>query len=240
MAAASVWWRHVELPRHRFASGCAFAIPDRIRQAAQSLVHGVLEPCSAVAARDDVRLATDNGHEQGPSVFERAKYWARAVKRDVVALYLAARDPRTPWYAKAVVLAVVAYALSPVDPIPDFIPVLDYLDDLLIVPLGILLAIRLVPVDLMAEFPHTAAARPLPCPRWIGMTNHKGNGGTIYRPATQIDATPPHAWSCAQLRARPAPAASRCRARGSARLLPDAASRCPRQERRRPGEPCRG
>ena len=78
--------------------------------------------------------------------------WAREIKRDVHALHLAARDPRVPWYAKAVAIAVAAYALSPIDLIPDFIPVLGYLDDLLIVPLGILLAARLVPRDLMAEF----------------------------------------------------------------------------------------
>ena len=85
--------------------------------------------------------------------------WARALERDVVALWLAARDHRTPWYAKLVAGAVAAYALSPIDLIPDFIPVLGYLDDLVIVPLGILLAIRLVPEALMAEFRAAAAAR---------------------------------------------------------------------------------
>ena len=78
--------------------------------------------------------------------------WARRVKRDVVALWLAAHDPRVPWYAKLVAGAVAAYALSPIDLIPDFIPVLGYLDDLIIVPLGILHAIRLVPSVLMQEF----------------------------------------------------------------------------------------
>jgi uncharacterized membrane protein YkvA (DUF1232 family) len=80
------------------------------------------------------------------------RQWARAVKRDVHALYLAARDPRVPWYAKLVAVAVVAYALSPIDLIPDFIPVLGYLDDAVIVPAGILLAVKLVPADLMREF----------------------------------------------------------------------------------------
>jgi uncharacterized membrane protein YkvA (DUF1232 family) len=65
---------------------------------------------------------------------------------------LAARDPRVPWYAKLVAVAVVAYALSPIDLIPDFIPVLGYLDDAVIVPAGILLAVKLVPADLMREF----------------------------------------------------------------------------------------
>jgi uncharacterized membrane protein YkvA (DUF1232 family) len=85
--------------------------------------------------------------------------WARTLKREVVALWLAARDRRTPWHAKTVAGAVAAYALSPIDLIPDFIPVLGYLDDLLIVPLGIALAIRLVPAALMAEFRAEAARR---------------------------------------------------------------------------------
>src|SRR5205807_4168518 len=84
--------------------------------------------------------------------------WARAIKRDVHALYLAARDPRVPWYAKAVALAVAAYALSPIDLIPDFVPVLGFLDDLVIVPLGIMLALRLIPPAIMAEHRATAAA----------------------------------------------------------------------------------
>jgi uncharacterized membrane protein YkvA (DUF1232 family) len=92
-------------------------------------------------------------------LFDRLKLWARALKRDIVALWLAARDRRTPWHAKAVAGAVVAYALSPIDLIPDFIPVLGYLDDLLIVPLGIALAIRLVPASLMDEFRAEAARR---------------------------------------------------------------------------------
>lgn len=85
-------------------------------------------------------------------MFETAKRWAREIKRDVVALYLAGRDARTPWAAKIVAIAVVAYALSPIDLIPDFIPVIGYLDDLLIVPLGMLLAIRLIPHELLTEF----------------------------------------------------------------------------------------
>ncbi|CAO3363047.1 YkvA family protein [Azospirillum melinis] len=85
-----------------------------------------------------------------------AKRWARAIKRDVLAVYLAARDPRTPWGVRVLAMAVAAYALSPIDLIPDFIPVLGYLDDLLIVPLGILLVVRLIPPDLLAE--HRAAA----------------------------------------------------------------------------------
>lgn len=87
-----------------------------------------------------------------PVIVNRLREWARRLKRDVLALYLAAHDPRVPWPAKVVAVAVAAYALSPIDLIPDFIPVLGYLDDLLIVPLGIWLAVRLVPPELMAEF----------------------------------------------------------------------------------------
>jgi uncharacterized membrane protein YkvA (DUF1232 family) len=98
------------------------------------------------------------GAERRP-VLARVKDWARAIKRDVVALWLAARDPRVPWYAKAAAAVVAAYALSPVDLIPDFIPVLGYLDDLLIVPLGILLVVKLIPAPLMAEFRERAHQR---------------------------------------------------------------------------------
>ena len=87
------------------------------------------------------------------------KAWARHIKLDIVALFLAARDPRTPWHAKALAAFVAAYALSPIDLIPDFIPVLGYLDDLLLVPAGIWLAVRLVPVDLMDELRREAARR---------------------------------------------------------------------------------
>ncbi|WP_018900251.1 YkvA family protein [Rhizobium sp. 2MFCol3.1] len=92
-------------------------------------------------------------------LISKAKLWAKSLKRDIVALWLAARDRRVPWYAKAVAGGVAAYALSPIDLIPDFIPVLGYLDDLLIVPLGITLAVRLVPSDVMAELRADAAAR---------------------------------------------------------------------------------
>ena len=89
--------------------------------------------------------------------------WARNLKRDVVALWIAARDARVPWYAKALAGAVAAYALSPIDLIPDFIPVIGLLDDLIIVPAGIWLVVRLIPASLMAEFRERAgmaAGRP--------------------------------------------------------------------------------
>jgi uncharacterized membrane protein YkvA (DUF1232 family) len=86
------------------------------------------------------------------------KRWADAVKRDVVALWIAARDPRVPRGAKLVAGAAAAYALSPIDLIPDFIPVVGYLDDLILVPLGIWLAVKLVPAELMVEFRAQAEA----------------------------------------------------------------------------------
>lgn len=86
------------------------------------------------------------------------KQRARAVKRETYALYLACRDPRTPWYAKALAATVVAYAFSPIDLIPDFVPVLGYLDDLVLVPAGILLAIRLIPAPVVQDCRERAEA----------------------------------------------------------------------------------
>ena len=85
-------------------------------------------------------------------ILQGLRSWARTIKQDVVALYLAAVDPRVPRLAKIVAVSVAAYALSPIDLIPDFIPILGYLDDLVILPLGIMLAVKLVPADLMSEF----------------------------------------------------------------------------------------
>jgi uncharacterized membrane protein YkvA (DUF1232 family) len=79
------------------------------------------------------------------------KQHARRLKAETYALYLASRHPGTPWYAKLIAGATVAYAFSPIDLIPDFVPVLGYLDDLIIVPLGAALAIRLIPPEVMAE-----------------------------------------------------------------------------------------
>lgn len=92
----------------------------------------------------------------------RLRDWARSLKRDVIALWIAARDPRTPWHAKTIAGAVAAYALSPIDLIPDVIPVLGHVDDLLIVPAGIWLAIRCIPSALMAEYRATVLARDRP------------------------------------------------------------------------------
>ncbi len=85
-------------------------------------------------------------------MLSRIKTWARGLKRDGHAIYLASRDPRVPWYAKALAIAVAAYALSPIDLIPDFIPVIGYLDELLILPLGIWLVVWLIPDEVMVEY----------------------------------------------------------------------------------------
>jgi uncharacterized membrane protein YkvA (DUF1232 family) len=77
--------------------------------------------------------------------------WARSLKRQTLTLYYATRDPRTPWYAKAVAGLIVGYAISPIDLIPDFIPVLGYLDEVILLPLAIALALRLIPEPVLAE-----------------------------------------------------------------------------------------
>jgi uncharacterized membrane protein YkvA (DUF1232 family) len=82
--------------------------------------------------------------------------WARPIRRDVRAVYLASRDPRTPWYAKALAVGVAAYALSPIDLIPDFIPILGQLDELIILPLGIWLVVRMIPAEVIAEHRRSA------------------------------------------------------------------------------------
>jgi uncharacterized membrane protein YkvA (DUF1232 family) len=84
-------------------------------------------------------------------MFERLKSHARALKNETQAVYLAAKDPRTPWYAKAIAICTVAYAFSPIDLIPDFVPILGYLDDVIIVPAGIALAIRLIPAEVLED-----------------------------------------------------------------------------------------
>ena len=92
-------------------------------------------------------------------MWNRLRNWARLMKRDVIALWIAARDPRTPVLAKIVAAAIAAYALSPIDFIPDFIPVFGYIDDVIIVPVGIFLAVRLIPPSLMKEFRESSSQR---------------------------------------------------------------------------------
>jgi len=84
-------------------------------------------------------------------MIEKLKSRARILKNEAIAVYIAAKDPRTPWYAKALIFFVVAHTFSPIDLIPDFIPILGYLDDLIITPLGLALAIRLIPAEVLAE-----------------------------------------------------------------------------------------
>ena len=91
-------------------------------------------------------------------MIQRIRQWARLARRDVYAVYRAARDPRVPWYAKVLAFCVAGYALSPIDLIPDFVPVLGYMDDLIIVPFGILIVVKLIPPEIIAEHRASAAA----------------------------------------------------------------------------------
>ena len=120
----------------------------------------------------------------------RLAAWARSIRRDVRAVYLASRDPRTPWYAKAVAIGVAAYAVSPIDLIPDFIPILGQLDEAIILPLGIWLVVRMIPPEVMAEHRRAAAVLAEQTPRsmaaavaivaiWILLT--VGTGWLAYR-----------------------------------------------------------
>lgn len=90
----------------------------------------------------------------------RWKEAAKQLKQEVNTVYWAARHPRTPWWAKAWILLVVAYVLSPIDLIPDFIPVLGYLDDLLLIPLGLYFAVKLIPADVLEESRKLASEKP--------------------------------------------------------------------------------
>ena len=109
------------------------------------------------------------------SPLESIRQWAKRLKIEVHALYLACRDPRVPWLAKAIAIFVVAYALSPIDLIPDFVPVFGYLDDLIIVPLGIMLARRLIPADVMEE----CRAAALLDNRWTRPRNWISGGAIV-------------------------------------------------------------
>jgi uncharacterized membrane protein YkvA (DUF1232 family) len=91
---------------------------------------------------------------------KRLREWARRLKGDIAALWFCTRHPRTPYAAKVLAAALVAYAFSPIDLIPDFIPVLGYLDELILLPIGIWLVLKLVPQDVMAECRDQAA-------RWL-------------------------------------------------------------------------
>jgi len=92
---------------------------------------------------------------------ESLKQKAKSLKNEIYILYLAYRDPRVPWYAKGFMLVIVAYFLSPIDLIPDFIPVLGYFDDLIIVPAGIFLALKMIPKDVMEDCRRKASSEPI-------------------------------------------------------------------------------
>jgi uncharacterized membrane protein YkvA (DUF1232 family) len=104
-------------------------------------------PAAASAAPSSVRA----GRPSLSGLVRSWKRWAHRLKLEVVAIYLAYRDPRVPWYARIFAALVLAYAFSPIDLIPDPIPVLGYLDDLLLIPLGVALALKMIPADVMAE-----------------------------------------------------------------------------------------
>jgi len=91
-------------------------------------------------------------------MLNRLKQWARRLKTELYALYLAYRDPRVPWYARLMAACVVGYAFSPIDLIPDPIPILGYLDDLIIVPIGVWLTLKMIPVEIMTECREKARA----------------------------------------------------------------------------------
>lgn len=95
-------------------------------------------------------MEKEKNRQQEQSLNQRLKEWARKLKRDIWAIYFALKHPLTPLYAKAVAALVVGYALSPIDLIPDFIPILGYLDDVILLPLGIVLAIKLIPSEILA------------------------------------------------------------------------------------------
>jgi uncharacterized membrane protein YkvA (DUF1232 family) len=113
------------------------------------------------------RLRALRGEAQ-MSRFESIRALAQRLRRDVNALVLASRDPRTPWYAKVVALAVVAYALSPIDLIPDFIPVLGYADDLVLIPLGVWLVLRFIPREIMDDCRARATVERQGAEGWLG------------------------------------------------------------------------
>ena len=107
--------------------------------------------------RRPLTLARANCPSDNDPMLEGARKWARTLMRDVHALYLAGRHPRVPWYAKTLAIVVAGYALSPIDLIPDFIPIVGYLDDLVLLPIGIALVVRLIPTQVMEECRAAAA-----------------------------------------------------------------------------------
>ena len=103
---------------------------------------------------------TQQKTDRESTIWQTFREWTRNLKRDVIVLYFAIKHPKTPWYAKVVAGIVVGYALSPIDLIPDFIPVLGYLDDAILIPLGIALVITLMPPCVLAECRQEAILNP--------------------------------------------------------------------------------
>lgn len=114
---------------------------------------GAADPPQGKARDEDQRGLTRTaglGRWVEEAVIASLRKWARSLRQQALVVYHVARDPRTPWFARILALAVAAYALSPIDFIPDFIPILGYLDDLVIVPLGLMLVLRLTPASVLA------------------------------------------------------------------------------------------
>jgi uncharacterized membrane protein YkvA (DUF1232 family) len=84
-------------------------------------------------------------------MLKKLKSWAKNLKRQIFILYYACKDDRVPWYAKVFIACVVAYAFSPIDLIPDFIPILGYLDEIILLPIGIMLALKMIPKDVLSD-----------------------------------------------------------------------------------------
>lgn len=109
------------------------------------------------------RWNTEKAKEQKITYSQRLKQWARQLKSDVIAIYFALKHPQTPLYAKIFAAVIIGYALSPIDLIPDFVPVLGYLDDVILLPMGTALAIRLIPISMVDACREQAKKHP---PTW--------------------------------------------------------------------------
>ncbi|MBC8051661.1 MAG: DUF1232 domain-containing protein [Sphingobacteriaceae bacterium] len=105
-------------------------------------------------------MEQEKSKEQELTLNQWLKQWARKIKRDIITMYFALKHPQTPLYAKIFAAIIVGYALSPIDLIPDFIPVLGYLDDVILLPLGIALAIRLIPTSVLDSCREEATNNP--------------------------------------------------------------------------------
>lgn len=114
-------------------------------------------------------MEAENSKSDSLTLNQRLKKWARALKREVTVVYFVMRHPDTPIYVKVCAAIIVGYALSPIDLIPDFVPVLGYVDEIILLPLAILLLIRLIPANLLAACRQEAEANPsfAPGKNWL-------------------------------------------------------------------------